>query len=124
MKGSALYSTVRLKCPRCHEGDLFQTPVFDYKDPLSMGTNCPVCKQKYHLEPGFYWGAMFVSYAISAFLMFGLLALFYFGFNTSLNAAFVWTIALVVVVFVYILRLSRSIWIHLFVKYDKNWQHE
>jgi len=124
MKGSALYSIFSLKCPRCHQGKLFDTSVFDYAHPLSMGSTCTVCHQKYELEPGFYWGAMFVSYGVSAFMMFGLIALFFFGFNTSLEAAFGWTIAIIVILFVYILRLSRSIWIHLFVKYNKNWQHE
>ncbi|MGB0368672.1 MAG: DUF983 domain-containing protein, partial [Flavobacteriales bacterium] len=65
-KGSKIYSMLRLKCPRCHEGDLFL-----HKNPYSftklekMPDNCPVCDQKYWPEPGFYYGAMYVSYALT-----------------------------------------------------------
>jgi len=36
---------------------------------MEMDTNCKVCGLKYEIEPGFFWGAMYVSYAITVGLM-------------------------------------------------------
>lgn len=32
---------------------------------IKMHENCPVCGQKYEIEPGFFWGSMYVSYFIT-----------------------------------------------------------
>jgi uncharacterized protein (DUF983 family) len=34
-----------------------------------MFADCPVCKLHFEIEPGFYWGAMYVSYAISCAIL-------------------------------------------------------
>ncbi len=63
-KGTKLYSIVKLKCPRCQEGNLFltQTPcnlkMFD-----KMPDKCTACGEDFLREPGFYWGSMMVSHA-------------------------------------------------------------
>ncbi len=54
-----------LRCPRCHEGQLFSHPAYNLTKFADMPTACPVCGQAYEPEPGFYFGAMFVSYAFS-----------------------------------------------------------
>jgi uncharacterized protein (DUF983 family) len=65
-KGQKLYSILRLKCPRCHQGDLFVNPNPYNPNQLSeMPDNCAHCGQKYLLEPGFFYGAMYVSYALT-----------------------------------------------------------
>ena len=52
------------KCPRCREGNMFS-----YSNPYNlknfMNDNCPVCKQLFDLEPGFYYGTSYVSYAFT-----------------------------------------------------------
>ncbi|WP_071891020.1 DUF983 domain-containing protein [Hymenobacter sp. PAMC 26628] len=54
-----------LRCPRCHEGPLFSHPAYRLTKFADMPAACPVCGQAYEPEPGFYFGAMFVSYAFS-----------------------------------------------------------
>ncbi|MEQ8425638.1 MAG: DUF983 domain-containing protein [Cyclobacteriaceae bacterium] len=62
---SALYSG---KCPRCRKGDIFKTPLLNISGFWKMNSNCDHCGVTFEPEPGFYFGAMFVSYAISVAL--------------------------------------------------------
>ena len=66
-KGSKAYSVFNMKCPRCQDGDLFETGSFSFQKSFDMPENCPKCGQKYFLGPGFYYGAMFISYIITGF---------------------------------------------------------
>ncbi|TAE70928.1 MAG: DUF983 domain-containing protein [Bacteroidetes bacterium] len=50
------------KCPRCREGKLFKHPAVHSKF-MMMNEYCEVCHQKFDIEPGFYFGAMYISYA-------------------------------------------------------------
>lgn len=53
------------KCPRCHEGELFTHKWYQFKDSNKMKSNCAVCGQRTELEPGFYHGTGYVSYALT-----------------------------------------------------------
>ncbi len=117
-KHSKWYSIFSLKCPKCHEGDLFETPTFSFRKPFDMPEACPVCEQNYLPEPGFYYGAMFISYGFTAWLCFGFVALFHWGFDWSVEASFALLLAVGSFSFVYIFRLARSSWINLMVKYE------
>lgn len=117
-KGSKLYSIFGMKCPRCHEGDLFETGSFSFSKPFDMPENCPKCGQKYFLGPGFYYGAMFISYIITAFF-----CLFFAGglilfFDFSVNMAFALLLLAISILFVWFFRLARAIWINMNVKFD------
>lgn len=55
-----------MKCPNCGEEDLFTNKnVYQYKGFFDMPDNCPKCKQDFQIEPGFYYGSMYVSYALT-----------------------------------------------------------
>jgi uncharacterized protein (DUF983 family) len=62
---STTAALLALRCPRCHEGKLFSAPAYTLTKFADMPEACPVCGQAYEPEPGFYYGAMFVSYAFS-----------------------------------------------------------
>jgi len=83
-----------------------------------MNKKCPVCGQRFEPEPGFYYGAMFISYIFMGFISLGLAGLMVFYFNFSIELAFTILIAALALIFLWNLRFSRSIWIHLIVKYD------
>jgi len=36
---------------------------------MKMHESCPVCGQKYEIEPGFFWGSMYVSYFITVVIV-------------------------------------------------------
>ncbi|MEO8589389.1 MAG: DUF983 domain-containing protein [Flavobacteriales bacterium] len=63
-KATKLYSIVHFKCPYCHEGEFFTAHPYDLAKAGDTHERCPVCHGKYVKEPGFYYGAMYVSYAI------------------------------------------------------------
>ena len=118
---SVLYSVVAMKCPRCHEGDLYKTPTFSFKKSFEMYDVCPHCGQKYVLEPGFYYGSMFISYILTAFLMFGTFAIAKFILDVEITTAFICCTLIIAALFIWIFRISRSVWIHFFVKFDKRY---
>ncbi len=107
------------KCPRCQEGDLFSSP-FEFSKPVAMPDHCPVCNQKYEPEPGFYYGSMFLSYIFSGFFFLGIMGLLLIVFKMSLNAAMGILLLVAALTYFFFLRMSRSIWINLMIKYDPN----
>lgn len=62
---SAHSSFVQGRCPQCREGKIFKTSVFNILKFKQTHENCPVCKVKFESEPGFFWGAMYFSYALN-----------------------------------------------------------
>lgn len=110
-------SMLSCKCPRCRQGDLFVKP-FNIKKPVDMPDNCLVCGQAFMPEPGFYYGAMFVSYIFSGFFFLGLAGLGIMYLHLSLNVTFLFILIIAALTYFPILRISRSVWIHLMVKYD------
>ncbi|MAN28380.1 MULTISPECIES: DUF983 domain-containing protein [Mesonia] len=108
---------VKCKCPKCGKGNMFNKKgnIFLFKLP-EMNKRCKHCDYKFEKETGFFFGAMFVSYAIAAAEMISILVLFWYLIDLSpLNVFFI-------IVFVAVLsstfnfRLSRSIWTHIFYK--------
>ncbi len=79
---------------------------------------CPACGQRYFLEPGFYYGSMFVSYFFTGFYCLTFVGLLMLVFNVTWQNAFIFLILSIALLFVWIFRMARSIWINVFVKYD------
>ena len=57
------------KCPRCRQGDIFKFPLPKVRYFWKMNHHCPHCGITFEPEPGFYFGAMFISYAFSVALL-------------------------------------------------------
>lgn len=116
------------KCPRCRKGDLFVTNnPYDLSRNLKMNERCPVCGQRTEIEVGFYYGTSYVSYALTvAFSVASLIAWWIFiGFSVKDNRIFYWVgmnAVLLIILQPVFMRLSRSIWLSWFVKYDPDWQ--
>lgn len=105
---------LKYKCPRCYQGDLFPSEGF-----MKMNESCNHCNQKYVIEPGFYWGAMYVAYAISGGLCLILAVLLFLvikKWSTNTNMFIIGSVALVSSPFVF--KLARACWIYMFVKHD------
>lgn len=112
-KRSVLSSIWNMKCPRCREGDLFDNKLGFFEMP----DKCSNCNQNYMPEPGFYYGAMFISYIFYAWFSLALCLSLVFALGWSVNGAFGLLIAISILLFVWIFRMARSIWIHIIVKY-------
>ena len=111
-------SIFAMTCPRCRRGELFPTPTFSFQQPFEMHDRCPVCDQNYSPEPGFYYGSMFISYILSGFYCLGFALLLVLVFEWSIGATFALMILTLLIGFVWTYRISRSIWIHINVRYD------
>ncbi len=83
-----------------------------------MLERCPKCDLNYFPEPGYYYGAMFVSYVWTGCFCLLFIALFQWGLGWSSDAAFGMLILFMAINFVYIFRISRLMWLNLNVKYD------
>ncbi len=118
---SIIKSIWNYKCPRCRKGDLFTKP-FVLSKPLSMHERCDCCQLKYESEPGYFFGAMFVSYIMTGWLFLGIIAFCMMVLGWGINASFAMLIVIAALLYFWIARISRSIFINVDVKYDKNIQ--
>ncbi|WP_231459753.1 DUF983 domain-containing protein [Pedobacter sp. Leaf132] len=57
-------AVLQCKCPRCRKGDIFTGNAYAFK-LQKTNINCPYCNLKFEREPGFFYVAMFVSYAMN-----------------------------------------------------------
>lgn len=57
------------KCPHCRTGKVFKYSFYNVRKFKEMHETCPHCKVKFEQEPGFFWGAMYFSYALNVALM-------------------------------------------------------
>jgi len=113
---SAIGGIRRQLCPRCRQGKMFRAGV--YRKPLSMWEACPVCGLRFEREPGYFLGAMYVSYALSLppvlLLVYAIWKLSGWPFDWSLAAAFVAFLPLVPVV----ARWARVVWMYVDQHFD------
>lgn len=118
-------SIVTNKCPHCRKGNLFIDPnPYHLKSTMQMPENCPVCDQKFELQTGFYFGTGFVSYALSVMLSGFSFVLWMLTIGMSFRDNRVWwwlgaNAAMLILLQPLIQRLARSIWISIFVRYEK-----
>lgn len=101
------------RCPRCRQGKIFSKPFYALRGFDDMYQHCPHCGLRYEVEPGYFYGAMFVSYAISGgvALVIGFL-LFYLAGDPD-GWVYVAVIAPVMLLIAPInFRLSRILWLH------------
>lgn len=61
---TAFRSAVLARCPRCRTGAMFTGKVYGLK-VQKMKEICPHCGLRYEREPGYFYVAMFVSYAMN-----------------------------------------------------------
>ena len=83
-----------------------------------MNENCSHCKLKYLIEPAFFYGAMYVSYTLNVALLIAIFLVAFFGFKANFTSTFIAMILILIALTPYILRLSRNIYINIFVSYD------
>lgn len=102
------------KCPKCGKGKVFENSgnVFLFKMP-KMHDHCPNCGHGFHKETGYFFGAMYVSYAIAVAEM---VAVFVIAqFFTESFGVMVGLIALMsILLSTFNYRFSRMLWIYMF----------
>lgn len=109
-----LSSILSCKCPRCRKGKLFKYKAYQLRKAAIMYEDCTVCKLHFEIEPGFFWGAMYISYAFSVAISVTVAVAFWW-----LGLQSFWTIMLTIVAVILIfsnvsLRFSRTLMLWFF----------
>lgn len=65
---SPLKAALHAKCPKCRTGNMFANGMYNFGGQ-KMHTNCPHCNFQFEVEPGYFYVAMFVSYALNVALL-------------------------------------------------------
>ncbi|SFS59471.1 DUF983 domain-containing protein [Lutibacter maritimus] len=120
-KGTKLYSILHNKCPKCHEGDFMKEKnIFKLQNAFKMHESCSNCGLKYMMEPSFFYGAMYVNYGLTVGLAIATFAISVLFFNLTLLESFIPIVIVLLLTTPITIRLSRIIWINIFVHFDKN----
>jgi uncharacterized protein (DUF983 family) len=119
-KGTKIYSVVKGKCPKCHEGAFFSNRFTFHPSKITqLHKNCPNCNLKYMIEPSFFYGAMYVNYGITVAISILSFLIAKLIFNATLLQSFAAIFIALLVLAPVNLRLSRILWINMFVGFDK-----
>ena len=65
---SAVNAACHAKCPKCRTGSMFANGMYSFKGQ-KMHKDCPHCGFHFEIEPGYFYVAMFVSYALNVALL-------------------------------------------------------
>ncbi|MBK0370418.1 DUF983 domain-containing protein [Flavobacterium agrisoli] len=120
-KGSKLNSILTGTCPKCQNESMYtQKNPYYLGKILDMNEKCSHCGLRYQLEPSFFYGAMYVSYALNVAVGVAAFIIAYVFMQASLKIAFIAIIAATIVLQPVVLRLARNIYINMFVSYEKS----
>ena len=120
-KGSKLYSILTGTCPKCQNESMYidQNPLHLSK-VLKMHDHCSHCGLKYMIEPSFFYGAMYVSYGLNVAIGIAAFVISFALFDLDMKGSFIAIFASLVLLMPFVLRLSRNIYINMFVSYEKD----
>ena len=120
-KGSKLNSILTGTCPKCQNESMYvdQNP-YKLTTVLKMHENCSRCGLRYQLEPSFFYGAMYVSYGVNVAIGIAAFIISFVFLHLSIKVSFISIISALVVLYPLVLRISRNIYINMFVSYDPN----
>lgn len=83
-----------------------------------MPKKCTKCGQDFEIETGFYYGAMYVSYALTIALIVAVFTAMYVFDIFSIELFLILDFVVLLLTLPYVFKVSRSIWIALMIKYD------
>lgn len=120
MKGSKLYSIFSGNCPVCHSAKMYKNNnPYILSETLKMHERCTHCDTKFKIEPSFFYGAMYVSYAVGVAVAFATFVIAHWGLGLGLMVSFVSIILVMILSLPLVLRISRNIWINFFFTFNK-----
>ncbi len=110
-------------CPRCRQGKIFTHGIFERVTNFNrMNEFCPHCELRLQPEPGFYQGAMYVSYAFTVAVLVVIASVLYVTYNPP-DSVYISVIVGVMVLLVPLnYRYSRILYLYLFggINYNPN----
>ncbi|MFD2517823.1 DUF983 domain-containing protein [Salinimicrobium flavum] len=120
LKGSKLYSILTGTCPVCQEESMYKEPnPYKISRLFDMYERCSNCNTKYKMEPSFFFGAMYVSYALGIAFAVAAFVIAWWMLGLELLPTFIVIVITLIVFLPVIIRWSRNIWVNFFFSYDK-----
>ncbi len=118
-KGTKFYSILTGSCPKCHHESMYSNKnAYALSETLKVNERCSHCDTKYRIEPSFFYGAMYVSYAVGIAFAVAAYVISNLILGATLKVTFISIVGTLVVFMPIIMRLSRNIWINMFMSYD------
>ncbi|WKD84979.1 hypothetical protein KCTC32516_00316 [Polaribacter huanghezhanensis] len=119
-KGTKIYSIINNKCPRCQEGNFFKYKLtYTPGKVTELHEHCSNCNLKYMIEPSFFYGAMYVGYGITVAICIAVFIISFLIFGLDLLKSFAAILIAIVLLMPINLRLSRMLWIQMFISYEE-----
>jgi len=124
-KGSKLNSILTGSCPKCQKESMYsdKNPLHLTK-VLKMNDHCSHCGLKYQIEPSFFYGAMYVSYGLNVAVGIAAFIVSFVFFGVTIEQSFLAIVISLILLFPFVLRLSRNLYINMFVSYDPKAGHK
>lgn len=120
LKGTKLYSIFTGACPVCQNESMYTSSnLYNPAKTQEMNKRCSHCDTKYKIEPSFFYGAMYVSYGVGVAIGILTFLIASYVFHLDRISIFLAIMGIMVLGLPVIIRLSRNIWINLFMSYDK-----
>lgn len=114
IKGSLIKRILKEKCPNCGEGNVFLKKKHFFQLPV-MREECDNCHYHFDREPGYFLGAMYISYGLAVFQGIVTFVFLYMFFPDLTTIAVVLIILAVICLFsLKNYKLSRIIYMHIF----------
>ncbi|MBU2525652.1 MAG: DUF983 domain-containing protein [Bacteroidetes bacterium] len=117
-KGTKLNSILTGTCPRCQNESMYlEKNPYKVSAIFKMHERCGSCGLIYKIEPSFFFGAMYVSYALGVAVATAFFILSYLIAGFNLLETFLVIIVGLFLILPLLMRYSRNIWINFFVDY-------
>jgi uncharacterized protein (DUF983 family) len=102
---------LRQRCPRCRTGSIFRYSIF--RGFPKMHDRCPVCDLRFDREPGYFLGAMYVSYGMGIVIVALFAALLWSVTGWWITKDTIWAVVLFLPFAPTITLFARVLWIYL-----------
>lgn len=129
-KPATLPSILKMKCPKCRRGNMFTNKhIFPLNKMMDMPKRCTTCGQRMEIEVGFYFGTYYVSYGlcVAICVINAILYQLIKGFSVKGDSIYWYmgiTIAMLLILQPWLMRISRVLYLWVFVRYNPNWDME
>jgi uncharacterized protein (DUF983 family) len=110
-KLSTVADILRQRCPRCRTGRIFRYSIF--RGFPKMHDRCPVCDLRFDREPGYFLGAMYVSYGLGIVIVVFIAALLWSVTGWWITKDTIWAVVLFLPFAPSITLFARVLWIYL-----------
>src|SRR6202162_539596 len=118
---STMRDILHQRCPRCRAGNIFRYSIF--RGFPKMHQRCPVCDLKFEREPGYFLGAMYVSYGLGIVFVAVIAALLWSITGWWITKDTIWAVVIFVPLAPTITLLARVLWISLDQTIDPERRH-